>query len=300
MTACADEMGPPTEELGESENLRLGRVHVVLEPDLDETEVDDEEHLQVSARFAFVRGLTEEFVRARIDMPLLAHEILKPGQCTGDDLWAMSDPGFDRGSDEPSEPRELVLVDAGDLRLHVGNSSIRVPMSLVPDLLPYMSGVEYVYDGEAVPASDTEGEAPLVIEGEGSPVDDLPPFTIEGSVPREIALTFHEEDLTELDRDALVLRWHSGGDYGEGLVTLRMTPVLDGEPAGDDITCVFEDAGQTRLDLQVLHTLGLPHGADSLRVTAARMVVTGFDAGAFTGSELIVERRSTATVPLRQ
>lgn len=294
LTACGDELDAPVEELGEADSsLRLGRVHVVLEP---QDPANGDEELQVTARFAFVRGLEEDFVRARIDMPLMAHEILKPGQCTGDDLLTLGDTGQNDALSQ--EPRELMLVDAGDLQMHVGDSSIQVPMSLVPDLLPYMSGVEYVYDGAALPASDTEGATPLVIEAEGSPADELPPFTIEASIPEQIGLTFHEEDLSELDRDALVLRWSPGGEYGEGLVTLRMTPIIRGEPAGDDITCVFEDAGQTRVDLQVLHTLGLRHGAEALRVSASRSVVTTFDAGMFTGSELIVERRAVTSVPL--
>lgn len=292
VTGCGDEMEPPVEELGEADSLRLGRVHVVLEPG---DRAADDDQLEVTARFAFVRGLDEDFVRARIDMPLLAHEILKPGQCTADDLTTVGDAAPESAL---AEPRELVLVDAGDLRLHAGDSSIRIPMSLVPDLLPYMSGVEYVYDGAALPASDTEGQMPLLIEGEGSPADELPPFSIEGTIPEEIGLTFHEEDLYELDRDALVLRWRPGGEYGEGLMTLRMVPLMGGEPAGDEITCVFEDVGQTRVDLQVLHTLGLPHGAEAVRVSASRSVITGFDAGMFTGSELIVERRAYASVPL--
>jgi hypothetical protein len=36
-----------------------------------------------------------------------------------------------------------------------------------------------------------------------------------------------------------------------------------------------------------------------VRITASRIVVTGFDVGEFTGSELVIERRDRLYVPLR-
>ena len=149
VAGCSDAAGPRTEaELAESDSFRLGRVHVVLEPQADSDNADE---LQVTARFAFVRGLDEDFVRARLDMGLMPDEILKPTQCTAEDLVADEE---DQGGDEP---RELVLVDAGDLSLQLGDARMQVPLSLVPDLLPYMSGVEYVYYGDGLPEARRVG-----------------------------------------------------------------------------------------------------------------------------------------------
>jgi hypothetical protein len=62
---------------------------------------------------------------------------------------------------------------------------------------------------------------------------------------------------------------------------------------------VLADRGEARIDIARLHTLGLPAQGDALRLTASRVLVTGFDAGEFTGSELVIERRDRLYVPLR-
>lgn len=288
VAGCSDAAEPRADaELAESDSFRLGRVHVVLEPT---AESDSADELQVTARFAFVRGLEEDFVRARLDMGLMPDEILKPTQCTAEDLHVVAEE--DQSGDVP---RELVLVDAGELALHVGDTRVQVPLSLVADLLPYMSGVEYVYYGNGLPEAM---DAVLAVEAEGSSTEELPAFTVEGQIPTGLGLTFTEEDLAELADDALVLRWQPG-EVGEGLVTVRLTPLMAGEPAGEEITCVLDDAGQARLDLPELRTLGLPNAADAVRVVASRTTTTSFDAGEFQASELIVERRAAIQVPLR-
>ncbi len=165
----------------DTDALRLGRVHVVLEPSEDVVapdvrdgdDADDaiETQLEVSARFAFVRGLDEEFVRARIDVPVLPHEALRPGECVPSASLVL-----EAAEPDDNEARELVLLDAGDLSVRVGESDFDVPLALVPDLLPYMSGVEYLQftnglwqlQGAVLTAADTAaGLVGLVI--------DLPP-----------------------------------------------------------------------------------------------------------------------------
>ncbi len=259
----------------------------MLEP---HAESDSTDELQVTARFAFVRGLEEEFVRARLDMGLMPDEILKPTQCTADDLHALTE---DESVGE--DPRELVLVDAGELSLRLGDARMQVPLSLVPDLLPYMSGVEYVYYGDGLPETMA---STLAVGAEGSAGEGLPSFAVEAPVPSGIGLTFTEEDLAELGDDALVFRWAPRSE-GEGLVTVRLTPLMAGEPSGEEITCVLSDAGQARLDLSELRTLGLPPAAEAVRVVVSRSTNTTFDAGEFQTSELIVERRAAVQVPLR-
>jgi hypothetical protein len=241
-----------------------------------------------------VRGLDEEFVRARADMPDLIEDLLNPGQCAAEGaLWATD------LAPELAEPgHELVLVDAGELQVQVGDARLDVPLSLVPDLLPYMSGVEYAYFSDNGPVLD-EVDA-VTVAAAGGLTDDLPGFTVESPLPTAIDLSYTAEDLAELDSaGALVVRW-APETVEDGTLGLRFTPLLGDEPVGDDILCVVSDRGQTRLELSQLRTLGLAADADSIRVEASRTRASLFDVGAWAGTELVVERRDVATLPLPQ
>jgi hypothetical protein len=277
-------------DLVEADTLRLGRVHLVLEP-IDHDGWETTEALEVTARFAFVRGLDEDFVRARIDMPVLAHHILRPSDCgISDQLAASSDSEIDS-----KESRELVLVDAGDLTVRLPDARLDVPLSLVADLLPYMTGVEYVYYGDHIPAP-SDSDSALLVEASGSQTGEVPAFRVEGEIPEPLELTVTDIDLAELMEDALVLRWRAGV---EETVTVRLTPLLGDEPVGDELTCVLPDQGASRLDLGKLRALGLPTFADGLRIEASRLSSQSFAAGTFTNTELVIERRDRIVVPLR-
>ena len=291
----------------ELEPLRLGRVHVVLEPEHDPADepLDNWDAFEVTARFAFVRGLEEDFVRARIDMPVLPSDVVAPNACVATEQLSAAEQG--------ESPRgELLLVDAGDLRMQIGGdaaSSFEVPVSLVPDLLPYMSGVEYLYYSEDLPPGlpDDAGEADpdvtdatnatVVVESKGSPSSELPAFRAEGVVPPALGLHVTEDDLYELRRQALVLRWQ-GASEDDDVVTLRITGLRGGEPTGAELTCVVFDVGQMRLSFDNLRPLGLALDAEALRVTVSRLQSASFDAGDFVGSELFVERREDLVLPL--
>lgn len=298
-----DDLDPAQAAEVEVEPLRLGRVHVLLEPDADLAEELDDDYvdpLEVTARFAFVRGLEEEFVRARVDMPVMPTEALSPTECVASESLTAVDLLEPQGS----ELQELHLVDAGELRMQIGNDPERafdVPVSLVPDLLPYMTGFEYLYYGEQAPELSDE-TTPVVVEARGSQTEELPPFRVEGLVPPALVPHASEADRRELSRgEALVVRW-AGAPEAEGsdeLVTLRLTGVQGNEPVGGELTCVVADAGQTRLSLDTLRTLGLSLEAQALRVTVSRLQVAHFDVGEFVGSELLVERRERLVLPLR-
>jgi hypothetical protein len=171
-----------------------------------------------------------------------------------------------------------------------------VPVALVPDLLPYMSGVEYMTVADLPPLQRASDESVAVrVSASGSLTEDLPPFAAEGRIPAALDVFVGSEDLAELREDALVLRWRP---VGEDVVTVRITPLLGSEPAGDEITCVLADRGEARIDLGELRTIGLPPAAESLRVAASRVSVTTFDAGDFAGSELVLEHRDMIVVGL--
>jgi hypothetical protein len=287
----------------ELEPLRLGRVHVVLEPEHDPADepFDDWEAFEVTARFAFVRGLEEDFVRARIDMPVLPSDMVAPGSCVASDQLS--------AAEQNESPRgELLLVDVGDLRIQIGgDEAIPVPILNVPDLLPYVTGFEYLYYAEELPsaltddAEDDGGGAAVVVESLGSAPPDhgaeLPAFRAEGAVPSALALHVTEADLYELRRQALVLRWQGAAERDD-VVTLRITGLQGGEPTGAELTCVVYDLDEARLSFDILRPLGLVLDAEALRVTASRLQAASFDAGDFAGSELFVERREEIVIEL--
>lgn len=286
----------------ELESLRLGRVHVVLEPEHDPADepFDDWDAFEVTARFAFVRGLEEDFVRARIDMPVLPSDVVAPSSCVASEQLS--------AAEQSESPRgELLLVDVGDLRMQIGSDdAIPVPIVNVPDLLPYYTGYEYLYYAEELPSALADeadgGGTVVVVESQGSPSPDpgaeLPAFRAEGIVPSALALHVTEGDLYELRREALVLRWQGVAERDD-VVTLRITGLQGGEPTGAEVTCVVHDLGQTRLSFDTLRPLGLQLDTEALRVTASRLQTASFDAGDFVGSELFVERREELVLPLR-
>ncbi|MGH1342986.1 MAG: hypothetical protein ACRBN8_15595 [Nannocystales bacterium] len=332
LSACSDAgPGPGTGEGGNdaaegAEDLRLGRVHVVLStPELEpgltafdgraDGKFDDGSELEpdgfeLTARFAMVRGLDEEFVRARADMPDLLEDLLNPGQCAAESaLWPseLADQSAD-AVDSSELSRELLLVDAGELEVQLGNARLEVPLTLVPDLLPYMSGVEYAYFADSPVLPDMDDPETVTVIAAGGLTDELPAFTVESPLPAALELTYTAEDVASVagpNGGALVVRWDArpsdnrDGHDPEPAVGLRLTPMLTGEPLGDDIVCLVADRGQTRLDLTELRTLGFARDADAVRIEASRTRTSLFDAGAWAGTELVVERRDSAELPLR-
>lgn len=309
LTACTDAgPGPGTAEGGNgaadgAEDLRLGRVHVVLStPQAEDADVDDDvDGFELTARFAMVRGLDEEFVRARADMPDLLEDLLNPGQCAAESaLWPAE--LADKATDTSELGQELLLVDAGELEVQLGSARLEVPLTLVPDLLPYMSGVEYAYFADSPILPEMDDPDTVTVVAAGGLTDELPAFTVESPMPSALALSYTAEDLSSLDGPdggALVVRWDRAGDDDGAAVGLRLTPMLTGEPLGDDIVCLVADRGQTRLDLTELRTLGFAPDADAVRIEASRTRTSLFDAGAWAGTEFVVERRDAAELPLR-
>ncbi|MBV1860636.1 MAG: hypothetical protein KUG77_19640 [Nannocystaceae bacterium] len=323
LSACTDAgPGPGTGGDGngaeEAEALRLGRVHVVLStpgadnadapdaPDApDALDATDRHGFELTARFAVVRGLEEEFVRARADMPDLLEDLLNPGQCaTESALWPSElAPNQTNQADFTATElgRELLLVDVGELEVQLGEARLSVPLTLVPDLLPYMSGVEYAYFADSPVQPEMNDPETVTVIAAGGLTDELPAFTVASPMPGALGLTYTPEDLASLGGaggGALVVRWDTKGDDND-TVGLRLTPMLSGEPLGDDIVCLVADRGQTRLDLTELRTLGFAPDADTVRIEASRSRTSLFDVGAWVGTELVVERRDTAELPLR-
>lgn len=292
LSGCTDADPSAFEDTTIDEPLRLARVHIDVGPsdDLDDA---DFEQLAISARFAFVQALDEDFVRARVDMPLLANELLAPGQCsTAEALYT-----------PPDEPdivpqSELILLDAGNVSVEFAGQRFELNLSLTPDLLPYMSGVEYLHYGE--PNIDMTG--PLTVESNGTQADIgaadiVPPFRIDANLPRSPDLAFFDRSMADLDRGSLVLHWAKSENASLPLL-IRFTSLDNDIPVGQEVLCSFADEGSARIDLDQLRLLGLSRDGATLRVEASRADVQTFDVGHFVGSELVVERRSKLLINL--
>ncbi len=300
-SACSpvSEEGTGSNSLGEPLPVHaLARVQVVLQPPGEAP--SDDPALEVQARFVQYRGLDEAAARARADLPQLAIDRLRPGQCVAtEQLWlAADDPSAGTASPASSAPRrELVLIDAGNLAVQIGEASVEVPLSLVPDLLPYMSGVEYDYVSEALPPSAWPRGEPsptaLTITVDGAGDDELASFRVRAPIPEAVSLLATPSP----DRGSLLLEWRPDGRGAPLLV--RLSSFIGSEPAGDELTCLLSDAGNHRFDLDDLRSAGLDLSGDTLHLGASRFARVRFDAPElFTRdtAEVVVEVRSEALV----
>lgn len=284
--ACSgvEEQGPTPQAVGVElpPASRLAQIRVVVLPPADFT--GDEPALDISAVFAHYRGFGEATARARLDLRPLPHDRMRRGQCVAADQLTAEEPG----PKDSQSPRELTLLDAGNLTVRFGEATIDVPLALLPDLVPTMSGVSYAHVSEFLPAGAWPTAEPppeelvIRVDGEG---EELPGFTLRPRLPEAVALS------GEAEGGALRLDWRPDG-RGEP-VALRLHAMIGGESIGEEVVCLVDDDGSFRGDLDDLRALGLEVDAGrSLRVSATRAARTVFDAGEFTGAEAIVEVRT--------
>jgi hypothetical protein len=275
----------------EATSGQLGRIHVVLQPQPDE--IEPEPQLQISGRFVEYRGMTEDLVRARANLPVPVWEQLVPGQCVASDqlLPATTGPRDD-------EDRELSMIDAGDLRVVLGNREFVAPLALVPDLLPWLSGVEYTHVDDRIPTLGVEpdGTSPVVVSVDGSSDGSLEGFSSSVVVPVPLVL-----ETAKAAGGRLTIDWQPPGDSGQTIVLrLQAFVATDGvsEPAGEEVTCLVTDTGRADLALAPLADAGLIGEADLLRVSASRFDVAQVNAGNFGLVDVFVELRTQKTLPL--
>lgn len=293
-TACSgvDEGNAPVTGLAEPAPVgRLGRIHVVVQAPTDG--LLEGPALEISARFVQYRGLDEAAVRQRVDLPPLALDRLRVGECAASDaVWA----------DEPPRPagpeaREIALIDVGNIVVTIGEAGVDVPLSLVPDILPYMSGVTYDHASEALPARAWPPGEPaptnLVITVDGAGDDELTGFSTRVALPEPVLL----QTTPTADRGSLLLEW---GPDGRGApIVLRLASFIGSEPADDEVTCIVSDAGSHRLDLDALRAAGFGLSGDTLHVGASRLARARLDAGDGAygeTAEAFVEVRSSTLV----
>jgi len=277
--------------LSDDVDARLGQVHVILQPMPDPIGVEPQ--LDISARFVHYRGLDEDSVRTRLDMGVLPYEKLSAGSCVPTEALE----GVELRERSATADRELLLVDAGNVSLQLGTWVSEVPLVLLPDLLPYMSGIEYQQVTDVLPTVfvyDDVDELGVEIEGSGD--DEIPPMSLKARLPAQLDL----EARRGLDPSVLELRWRGDRRSAEDApLIVRIAGYVGSEPLGAEVTCAVQDRGFFRLDLAQLRGLGLGVEGEGLHLRASRYAQTTFDAGDFVGSEFIVEIRDSQFIVLR-
>ena len=268
----------------------LGRIHVILQPAPDELE--PEPQLQIQARFVEYRNVAEAFVRARAKLPVPAWEQLEVGQCVPSSSLLPGAPPTPAG-----EP-ELSLIDAGELRVMLGTRDVVVPLVLVPDILPWLSGVEYMHVDDRMPelAVDPDGSFPLAISVDGTASIGLDRIDLAIHLPPALELQG-----AGIGEGRLTIDWQPPGEATQAiLLQLQAFQPSEGipEPAGEELTCLVPDSGRASFEIATLEGAGLATGAALLRVAASRFASQSIDTGAFEGVELIVEQRDQRTLPL--
>ncbi len=291
---CADEAAEPgrtavaEQAAAGSPAGHIGRIHVVLQPRPDELE--PEPQLQIHGRFVDYRGVSEATVRARANLPLPAWEQLVVGQCTATEALLPVEPASDGAAELD---RELSMIDAGDLRVALGKREFVAPVSLVPDILPWLSGVEYDHVDDRIPRLpvDPDGTSPVSVSIDGSPDGALEGFAVTAAVPAQLSL-----EAAKVSDDRLTIDWQPPGDTSD-FVVLRLQAFAstdDGvnELVGEEVTCLVADSGRADLALAPLVTAGLAAQAELLRVSVSRFDITQVRAGSFGTVDVLVELRA--------
>jgi hypothetical protein len=240
--------------------------------------------ISATARFAEFRGVGEQMARARANLPELPWDYLRADTCTA--VSGPSDPGESVGGDTSS--RELNLLDGGDMRLGLGTTSVVVPLALVPDLVPWVSGVEYslsdAYRMQWRPEPD--GRMPLRINLAGSADDDLSGFSVDAAFPEPLGLSAQPTDTGRVR-----LQWIPS-QVGSDTVTARLRGEGEGAP---ELACLFSDTGHAEIDLQAFAPNERSSRGEWI-VTLSRIEHTSVDAAGFSGIDVLIETQEQQSI----
>jgi hypothetical protein len=208
--------------------------------------------------------------------------VLDPGQAVDSAL-----------SNQPSSQIDLRLVDAGALRLQIGDGlSLQLLPERAPDILPFLSGVQYGAS-EVTQAPVLDGADVRFAAAGGDAVDDLGAFGTVATFPSEVRIA----QVAGMDPNA-----------GPVVVSLRTPPVNvrwlpDPAPGPDDavyvelrtladsaasFACHVADEGS--VDIPITAAQSLPdaaRGDGSVWLSVTRVRTLSLDAPAFGGSSVL-------------
>lgn len=316
LSGCAD-LGDEWPSSGiqpglESPSHRLARIHLRLQNTIrtgDEgtsTQSSELAPIQVRGHFAEYRGLVSNFVRAYIHAPEFAWEWLEPGQCgVPADLVPLAWSEKQREDD-----RELTLLDVGDIRWRYGNNDLDISLRLLPDLMPYVSGVEYFAESSWAESfwmnqqedSLNAAHATLHIDGNG----DSDSQSLVFSAPIPPALNF-EFKLPSAPNQPFQLNWEvQTADQPESWLVLRLQGISQDKRIGEELVCLLSERvdnlpnyypnGSGTINPMRLAEHGLDLDGDGLQITASRISESIVQVGAFANTELLIERQTSQTI----
>ena len=315
--ACAD-LGedwpqPSDQDLdSDIQAQRMARIHLRLESQnhfmegQDWLKSSELAPIQIRGHFAEYRGLVPNFVRAYIHAPEFAWEWLEPSKCgVQADLIPLA-----WSENQRQDDRELALLDVGDIYWRYGDNNLDVSLRLLPDLMPYVSGVEYFADSSWIEqrAHSREAElATLHIEGNGD--REFQPLVFSAPIPPTLQLDF---DLSQSPAQPFRFQWKSdsGNLPSSNLINtwfvLRLQGVRQNESTGQELICLVsnrKDNGETidhgagTINLAELAEQGLDLEGDGLKVAASHISESIVQVGPFANTELLIEREMTEILP---
>lgn len=295
---CSDEVevDPALEETGNElpALARMAEIRIAVEPRDDEVFADPQ--VEVDAHFVEYRDIASDDAALRAGLMPVASDILRPGQCmASSELGRFGTGGPAEGDSGVGSDPEVMLLDVGNVRVTVGEREYVVPVALVPDLVPWVSGVEYTLDEDALPRAlfAPDGTAPVFLEIDGAPDAGLPAFDAQLDLPRAFELI---PDMDPSFDGALLLGWQPS-EAGDERMILELQTFGTGEATGNEVTCVVPDVGAATLPLSVLEQAGLGNG-ETVSVTARRVTSTYLEAGDFRRVRVVGEVRDRQLVAM--
>ncbi len=283
-SACtaADPLGP---ESSSEAVARFGRVDVswVAAPAAGgPREGAPEGSLAAQARFVEIHadGDGDERLARWLGLDAPQAATPAPGTCLRAGDLAGDDPALD---EVEAFDGEVVFLDAGDVEVRVQGAAFEVPVHLVPDLLPFVSGVAYALADRPVP--DPGDVLRLEVAADGSAADGVPPFRAA------VALEPVRDPVVRPASDGVLwLAWTPPAQPG-GTVLVEIGEAGDDEVA---VVCGFEDDGDAGVDL---HALGWePRAVEDVAVSIARTTRVTVDADGEIPTDLVFAVKSRAVL----
>ena len=287
LSGCSDDVAQAQvlraelEDAGEMRPGRIAQIRIVAHVSNDSGVSTS---LSGEARFAVFHGMDAEFAQSRIDLTESASDRLSLGKCVDANSELVR---VEVGRAGPLSWRDLDLVDVGNISLRLGGQELPLTYALAPDLISWMSGIEYRHHEDSLPlgARGEHAATPIRLSVSGSPEEEFPEFEADASLPATVT------DLrlrVEPDKESPTLTWAqaSAGQW----------PLLVKIRRGDaGIDCLVPDLGQFSIPAELLADTGFVGSRERVQVgDRFDLSVTRFDylnlaAGLFEDIDLVRE-----------
>lgn len=281
--SCGEIAAPPTEvpDAGSNSFARL-RVVVTIPRDGDAT-------LYTEARLLRFRELdaeTAQVLAGAVTPPL---EAIVPGRCVRVDQEALLDDALASASPDAW----VRMLDAGDLVVSAAGRAVRMFPSWVPEVVPFVSGVEYEADAlaAALPPELRPGEE-AIASAYGGP--DVGRFDAQVEIPAAPRLV----SWGALDGTAeLLVELAADGDPGDVAVVLGWGGAAI---AGGEVRCRASTRGRVVIPAAAVAGALEAAGREGLRLSVERVSRAPFSAAGLDGGEIEVTVREVVPLPVTE